>query len=90
MKLSEQVLQFALERAHVLWMERKDKTDHMNRALSHKTGTTTVIKLSRVTLAKPVNTNLMRRQGSGSKFSGRVMTGVCMCVLSGFKVYSAT
>ena len=79
MKLSEQVLQLALERAHVLqkW-EGGDKNDQVRGLLWHKTRTTIVIKLTLETLAKPVNTQTSRLPPLQLSSREQVMTGVCV------------
>lgn len=74
-KLSEQVLQFALKRAHVLRNRVREIRLITQRALM-KTRTTTVIKLSQEFLAKPVTTRLQRRRDGGSKLAAQVLTGV--------------
>ena len=75
MKLSEQVLQLALERAHVLqkW-EGGDKNDQVRGLLWHKTRTTIVIKLTLETLAKPVKPSA----SSSAKLPGTGDDG-CVC-----------
>lgn len=49
MKLSQQVLQFALEHAHILYGGHKDQTDHIESHQFWKTRTITAIGLSQET-----------------------------------------
>lgn len=74
MKLPEQVLQFALECAHVL--QKTDNTHHINSPLLRKTRTTIAIKLS-TDFDKDSRHKTAEKSG---ELVSALWTGVCVCV----------